>query len=91
MVSRKWTCQLSSGVHIAHGGRDAALGHHRVRLAEQRLADHGRTGAALARLDGGAQARAPGADHDDVPLLPVDHGHQKNLGSSKAPDATRYT
>ncbi|CAM5559353.1 hypothetical protein STENM36S_03525 [Streptomyces tendae] len=80
-----------AGVDVAHGGGDAALGHHGVRLAEQRLADHGRTGAPLAGLDGGAQPGAARAHHDDVPLLPVDHGHQNNLGSSKAPDATRYT
>ena len=38
MVSRKWTFQLSSGYTFAERGRDAALGHHRVRLAQQRLA-----------------------------------------------------
>ena len=37
------------GVDVAHGRRDAALGHHRVRLAEQRLAD-----------DRGPHARPPG-------------------------------
>ena len=29
-------------VHVAHGRRHAAFGHHRVRLAEQRFRDHAR-------------------------------------------------
>jgi hypothetical protein len=35
------------GVEVAHRRRRAALGHHGVRLAEQRLADHGDPGTGL--------------------------------------------
>ena len=44
-------------VDVAERRGDAALGHHRVRLAEERLADERRLGAQRRRLDGGAQAR----------------------------------
>ena len=39
IVSRKWICQVSARGDVAEGRGHAALGHHRVGLAEQRLAD----------------------------------------------------
>ena len=57
------------GPDVAHGGGHAALGHDRVRLAEQRLADERHPQAALLGLDGGAQAGAAGADDDDVVVV----------------------
>ena len=44
-------------VDVAHARGDAALGHDRVRLAEQGLADDGRAHPGLAGGDRGAQAR----------------------------------
>ena len=89
MVSRKWTSQLSSGQTLPERRGDAALGHHRVGLAEEGLAHQRRAGAHLARLDGGPEPRATGTDDDDVEVVPLGIGHQKILGSLKAPDDTR--
>jgi hypothetical protein len=64
------------GVHVAHGRRGPTLGHHRVRLAEQRLADDGRALALQPRLDGRPQAGPAGADHHDVETVALDLGHR---------------
>ena len=69
IVSRKWTFQLSSGHTLPMRRGDAALGHDRVGLAEQRLADERGLDALGRGLDGGAQAGAAGADDDDVVLV----------------------
>jgi len=52
------TCQLSSEYNVAHGRGTAALGHDRVRLAQERLADQRRAQPPL--VDSMA-ARKPGA------------------------------
>ena len=62
-------------VRVAHGGGDPALGHDGVRLAEQRLADDGGPQSLLPSLDRRPQARSPGADDDDVVLVPLEVGH----------------
>ncbi len=54
------------GPDVGHRGRDTALGHDGVRLAEQALADDGDAGALLVGLQRGPQARSARADHDDV-------------------------
>ena len=59
-------------VGVAHRRRAAALGHHGVRLAEQRLTDHRDLQATFARLDDRTQTRAAGTDHDHVVLVPFD-------------------
>ncbi len=56
-------------------GPDAALGHARVRLAEQRLAAEADRSTLRRGLDRRAQARAAGADHEHVVLVRVDRGH----------------
>ena len=56
-------------VDVRHRGGHAALGHDRVGLAEQRLADEADRRARGRRLDGGAQAGAARADDDDVVLV----------------------
>jgi len=63
--------------HVAERRRGAPLGHHRVGFAEQRFADQGDFGFLGAGFDGGAQARAAGADHDDVVVVrpQVSGGH----------------
>ena len=53
-------------VDVAEGRGNPALGHHGVRLPEQRLADHGHPGARGRRLDGRAHAGTTGADHEYV-------------------------
>ena len=63
-------------VDVAQGRGHAALGHHGVGLAQQRLA-HQRGAQALGPgLDGGPQPGAAGADDDDVELvgLVLSHG-----------------
>jgi hypothetical protein len=62
------------GVHVPHRGGRAALGHHRVGLAEQRLREDRRPHALLAGLDRRAQPGAAGADDDDVEPVPLDVG-----------------
>ena len=60
------------GRDVAERRRDPALGHHRVRLAEQRLADQRRAGALLGGGDRRPQAGAARADHEHVVLVPLD-------------------
>ena len=79
------------GPDVAQGGGDASLGHHRVGLAEERLADQRRVSALGGGLDGGAQARSAGADDQDVVLVRLVLGHQKSLRSRMAPVARRRT
>ena len=55
-------------VHIADPGRDTALGHHRVRFAEQRLRDDGHAAARIGRGDCGAHPGAAGADDEHVSI-----------------------
>ena len=68
------------GVEVGHRRGDAALGHDRVRLAEQGLADDGGARAGLVGFDRGPQARTPRPDDDDVVVVPLEL-HQKNLRS----------
>jgi hypothetical protein len=79
------------GIDGAEGRGHPALGHHRVGLAEERLADEGRAGALGARLDGGPQAGAAGADHYHVELVDLALRHQNSLGSLITPIDTRRT
>src|SRR5262249_1719830 len=52
--------------HIAERRGNAALGRNRVRTGREHLADGGGPQTGRAASDDGAQARAAGADHDDV-------------------------
>ena len=54
------------GVDVAERRGDPALGHDRVRLAEQRLADEPDVGARRGRLDRGPQPGAARTDDQDV-------------------------
>ena len=63
-------------VHVAHGGRAAALGHDRVRLAEQGLGDDRGLLAVQPRLDRRAQPGSARAhDHHVVRITVVFAGH----------------
>lgn len=53
-------------IHVGHRGGYAALGHHRVRLAEKRLAHKPDAEAGRGRFDGGTQSGATRADHEDI-------------------------
>ena len=66
-------------VDVAHGRSDAALGHHGVRLAEQRLADDRHRQAGLARGDRGPQAGAARTDDQDVVAAFLDVGQDGPL------------
>src|SRR4029077_12754636 len=67
------------------------LGHHRVCLAEQRLADYADGGALGERLDRGAQTRSPRADHEDVVLVRLVLFRHSRRRSRIAPQATERT
>ena len=58
--------------HVAERGRDAALRRHGVRARREHLGDAGGLQALLGQAEGGAQARATGADHDHVELVFLD-------------------
>ena len=58
-------------VHVAHGRRHAAFGHHGVRFAEQRFGDHADLDAGGRGFNGGAQAGAARADDQDVVFMNV--------------------
>ena len=88
-------------VHVAHGGGAAALGHHRVRLAEQGLGDDRGLLPVQPGLDRRAQPGAARADHHHVVGQTIDvagryrvaHNHSpfgqlKILGSENTPAAT---
>ncbi len=63
-------------VGVTHRGGDAPLGHHRVGLAEQRLADDRGPHACLAGGDCGPQPGTAGADDHDVVTVFFVFGHQ---------------
>ena len=82
-------------IHVPQGGGHTALGHDRVRLAEQRLADqthrHSRRGSG----DGGPEPRPAGTDDEDVVIegLVVSHARMssglKGFSSrSRSPSST---
>ena len=76
-------------VDVGEGRRDAPFGHDGVRLPEQRLADQADPNTCRRGLDGGAQARAAGADHEHVVL--VCRVRQKILQSVITPIEQRRT
>ena len=97
MVSRKCTCQLSSGHTLPMAAAAPAFGHDGVGLAQQGLADEGGAQPPFLGLDGGPQPGATGADDDDVEIRGSrsrpcgSRRAQKIFGSWKAPLATRRT
>ena len=72
-------------VDVGERRGDAALGHHGVGLAEERLADEADRDAGGRRLDRGAQAGAAGADDEHVVLVGLVVGHQMILRSDHTP------
>ena len=78
-------------VHVGQGRGDAALGHHRVGLAEQRFADQADGQPGGRRLDGRPQAGAAGADDQYVVLMRFVVEHYRILKSVHIPMAHRRT
>ncbi len=72
-------------VHVGERRGDPALGHHRVRLAQERLADQAHRDLGRGGLDGRAQARSARADHQHVVLVGLDLGGQRILQSRITP------
>ena len=68
-------------VHVGHRGGQAALGHHRVRLAEQRFADHAHFRALRQRFDRGPKSRAARADDQHVVFVGFVFGVQRSQQS----------
>ncbi len=58
--------------HVAERGGDTALRGHGVRAGREHLGDAGGLQALLGQAEGGAQARATGADHDHVVFVLLD-------------------
>ena len=63
---RKMHAPIIAIVDIREGGGNAAFGHDRVGLAEQRLAHDGHLRTGGGGLDRGAQTGAAGPDHEHV-------------------------
>jgi hypothetical protein len=63
------------GIHVAQGRSDAALRHHRVGFAEERLADERCSYTRRRRLDRGSEPRAAGPDDYDVVGMRLVVGH----------------
>ena len=84
------------GIDIADAGGDAALRHHGVRLAEQRLAHHRHRAARLRRGDRGAHAGAARPDDEDVAFDGVVrlgsrcHRQKTTCGSTIMPARSRW-
>ncbi len=76
-------------VDVGERRGDAAFGHHRVRLAEQRLADQADPHARRRRFDRGAQSGAARADDEHVVLVGL--VRQRILQSVKTPIEQRRT
>jgi hypothetical protein len=85
------------GLDVPERRRHAALGHDRVGLAEERFAHEADAHAFGAAFDRGAEARPARADDEHVVLVRLvpriarsvrGRGHQKSLGSVRAPVAT---
>jgi len=78
-------------VDVGERRRDSALGHHGVRLAEERLAHEAHGDAARRGLDGRAQSGAARADHQHVVLVGLHLRGQKILQSWITPIEQRRT
>jgi hypothetical protein len=67
------------GAHVPEAGGDAALGGDGVGAGREDLGDAGGLQALLGHAQGGAQAGAAGADHDDVEAVvgEVVGGHRR--------------
>jgi hypothetical protein len=70
-------------VDVAHRRRHAALRHHRVGLAEERLADQPHTYSLRRRFDRRPQSRAAGADHDHVVLMLDEFGGHRSFSDAE--------
>ena len=76
-------------VHVAHRRGNAAFGHHRVRFAEQRLADHAHARALRESLDRRAQPGAARTDNQDVVLVGFVFGVHSSRMSLRTPADSR--
>ena len=76
---------------VVHGSGHAALGHDRVRLAQERLADDHHARAGLSRRDGSAQPRSSRSEDEDVGLDRLVGGgrHRTHRGSCSTPASRR--
>ena len=64
-------------VHVRERGSHAALGHHRVSLAEQRLADEAYSRAFGGGGYRGAKPRSAGADDQHIVIYSFEFGHSE--------------
>jgi hypothetical protein len=78
-------------VHVGQRRRDAPLGHHRVRLAQERLADQSYRSAPRRGLDGRPEPRPARADDQHVVLVRRILRHQRILQSCQTPIEHRRT
>ena len=72
-------------VDVGQRGGDAALRHHRVRLAQERFADEADRDAGGGGLDGRPEPRAACADDEDVVFVRLVFGHHQIRTSDHTP------
>ena len=89
IVSRKCTSQLSSGQTLPSAAATPPSAMTVWALPRSDLHTSAVRAPSCACLDGGTKPGAAGADDEDVEVVAFGLGHQKILGSLKAPDATR--
>ena len=75
-------------IDIGERGRDAAFGHHRVRLAEQAFANHANGNASSGSFNCRAQSGAAAANNENVVLKSFVVGHRLH-NSPIVPDPHR--
>ena len=77
-------------IDVGERSGDSAFGHNRVRFAEQTFANHPDRNASGRRLNGRAQSRATGADHQHVVFecFVVGHGYDGTLKELKSHKVT---
>ena len=76
-------------VDVGQGGRDSTLGHDRVRLAEQRLANYADAHACGGCFNRRPQTRSACADHQHVVIVCLVFRHQTILQSVQMPIAAQ--
>src|SRR5882762_1255133 len=89
-VAKMWLPAVRR-IHVSHRRRNSALGHHRMRFAQQRFAHHSHRSALPQRFNRGPQSRSPSSHHQHIVFVRLEPVAQKILTSWIAPEATSRT
>ncbi len=84
----KMSAPVVRAVYVGHRGGDSSLRHDGMRFAEKRFANHAHLRALFERSQSRTQARATGADDQDIVVVSFVLGGHNSLRSRTAPLAT---